>query len=218
MHKRIPLVFYILLFIYPQILGKTVLQKMILETEEKIQEITFKHIVESGSVHKEIFLINNIPVLKSDYQARLEQAEKEEREYERKMESDLLHSRVQFASNTQLSIYQKMLSKIFINIKQWLAKLRIEAISSYYVFSPDTVSSRASFESFKDDVFMKAQQLMQEYMQLQDIDSLKKLFEQYEAVPQRLERFFQKSVQQAIKHCDDTKVLKELLEIIGAAD
>ena len=105
-----------------------------------------------------------------------------------------------------------------MEIKQWLAKLEMPTVSEYYQFSSDTIASKGAFESFKNDVFLKAQVLLDEYDEQQDSVNLQKLLDQYEKVPYRLERFFQNSVQQAINHCDDTKVLKELLSLLGSAD
>ena len=218
MQKRIPLVLCFLLLISSQIAGKTVCHKMVMETEEKIHGITFKHILESGATIKEIYLINAASVAKDEYILRLEQAEKEERELCRKIEDDRMHARARFMSDSQLQIYQKLLSRNFMEIKQWLAKLDMPVVSNYYLFSADTIASKGAFESFKNDVFLKAQALLEEYNEQQDIVALQKLIEQYDQMPYRLERFFQKSVQQAIKHCDDTKILKELLSLLGPAD
>lgn len=218
MHKRIPLVFYFLLLISSQIAAKTVRQKMVIETEEKIHGITFKHIIESGTLVKDVYLINSAQVSKEEYLIKIEQAEKEERAHHRALEEERMRTKAQFMSNSQLQIYQKMLSKTFMEIKQWLAKLEMPVISEYYVFSSDTISSKGAFESFKNDVFIKAQILLEEYNDQQDAACLQKFLEQYEQVPYRLERFFQKSVQEAIKHCDDTKTLKDLLSLIGSAD
>ena len=218
MHKRIPLVLYFLLLISLQTLAKSVCHKMVMETEEKINGITFKHILESGATIKEVYLIQSVPVLKDEYILKIEQAEKEEREIQRTIEHDRMHARARFVSDSQFHIYQKLLSTAFMEIKQWLAKLEMPVVSEYYMFSSDTIASKGAFESFKNDVFLKAQVLLEECNQQQDLAALQKLVEQYEQVPYRLERFFQKSVQQAIKHCDDTKILKELLSLLGPAD
>ncbi len=218
MHKRIPLVFYFLLLISSHIEAKSVRQKMVIETEEKIQQTIFKHILESGTTVREVYLINGAPVGKEEYRVLLEQAEQEERELQRKLEDDRQYAKAQFMSSSQLQIYKKLLSQSFLEIKQWLAKLDMPVVSNYYIFSPDTIASKGAFESFKNDIFLKAQILLEEYNEQQDAVHLQKLLEQYEQVPYRLEQFFQKSVQQAIKHCDDTKILKELLSLLGSTD
>ena len=218
MQKRIPLVFYFLLLISSDIAAKMVRQKMVMETEEKIQDITFKHIIESGTTVKEVYLINGLVVSKDEYTLRIEQAELQERQIFRKMEEDRLYAKASFMSTSQLQIYKKLLSKTFMEIKQWLAKLEMPIVSEYYLFSSDTIASKGAFESLKNDLFLKAQSLFDEYNEQQDAVLLQKLLEQYEKVPYRLERFFQKSVEQAINHCDDTKILKELLSLLGPTD
>lgn len=218
MQKRIPLVFYFLLLISSCVVAKTFRQRMVIETEEKINQIIFKHIIESGVSVKDVYLINGVAVSKEEYAIRIQKAEQEEQEMCRKMEEERIYAKVEFISTTQLQIYKKMLSKTFIEVKQWLAKLEMPIVSEYYVFSTDTIASKGAFESFKNDLFLKAQSLFDEYTQLQDVLALQKLLDQYEKVPYRLERFFQNSVQQAINHCDDTKILKELLSLLGSAD
>ena len=218
MQKRIPLVFYFLLLISSEIAAKTVRQHMVIETEEKIHQTIFKYILESGTRVKETYLINGSLVSQEEYKLRIEQAEHEERLLLRKIEEYRLYAKAEFMSSSQLQIYKKMLSKNFMEIKQWLAKLEMPTVSEYYQFSSDTIASKGAFESFKNDVFLKAQVLLDEYDEQQDSVNLQKLLDQYEKVPYRLERFFQNSVQQAINHCDDTKVLKELLSLLGSAD
>jgi len=218
MQKRIPLVFCFLLLNLSHIRAKTVRQKMVIETEQNIQSVIFKHILEAGTTVKELHLIDGVQVSKDEYDCALDQAEQKERQLHRKIEEERNYAKVEFVSSSQLHIYKKLLSKIFAEIKQWLTRLDIPIVCQYYQFSVDTIPSKGAFEAFKNDLFFKAQVLLDEYNDQQDVVSLQKMLDQYEKVPYRLERFFQNSVQQAIDHCDDTKILKELLSLINPLD
>ena len=181
-------------------------------TEQKIMGHVFKHVMTSGGVEKDEFFIGGHLVTKDNYQQELERLQKKERDEDFLRQETLRRERLQFADVVQVEIAAKLLSKVLVQVGQLLERVQNNALEKFFVFTDSTIDSYDQLMQLK--VF--TQQLegtIQKKVVANDFEGLNFLYSKLEYWPARLEKFFQDTVQNAIRRSDDTVMLKELLKL-----
>ncbi len=183
-------------------------------TEQKIMGHMFKHIMISGDVEKDQFFIDGYVVTKDNYQQDFERAQKKEREEEYLRSETARRARLQFTDMVQVEIAAKLLNKVLAQTAQLFERIQNPALEKFFVFKDSTIDSLDQLMQLK--VF--TQQLdpsIQKKISTNDFEGLNLLFTKLEHWPARLEKFFQDTVQNAIKKSDDTAMLKDLLKLVS---
>jgi len=192
----------------------TVHHTMISVTEQKIMGHMFKHVITSGGAEKDEFFIDGYAVSKENYLKDVDRSLKREREEEMALQEQRCRSRVQFTDMVQVEIAAKLLHKVLTDVADWTTRVQSSALSKYFVFSDSTIDSFDQLLQLKTF----AEQLkpsIQKKIENNDFEGLNILYSKLEYWPSRLEKFFQDTVQNAIKKSDDTAMLKELLKLVS---
>lgn len=184
-------------------------------TERKITGKLFKHVMKSGNAAQDEFFIDGFVVSADQYACDLERAEKKEREIKRCQEEEKRRSQVAFTNTAQSAIIAKIIGKVIDGLQGLVAKIgHHQQLEYYFVFRDATISSIDQFEQLKK-LFAGSKNLVIEYIDSNDLEGLQQLYNKLEPWPDRLEKFFQESVQNAIQQSDNTTFLKELLTLIA---
>lgn len=187
---------------------------MISIAEQKVLGHAFKHVMVSGGSAKDEFSIDGHAVSQERYEQELDRLQKKERDDELLQQQTARRSRIQFADAMQVEIAAKLVNKITAQILQLFTKIQNPALEKFFVFQQGTIESHNQLVQLQEF----AQQLdasVQHKVAEQDFDGLHFLFTKLEHWPTRLEKFFQDTVQNAIKKSDDTAMLKELLKLVS---
>lgn len=183
-------------------------------TEQKILHHNFKHVMTSGSVEKDEFSVDGYVVSQENYTIELDKALKKEHEQEVAQQQEQVRARLAFIDATQVQIVAKLLQKLLDNTAQLLHKVSNPALEKFFVFSGRTIDSAEQLAQLKNFT----QQLVpsiQNKIENNDFEGLNLFYTKLEHWPARLEKFFQDTVQSAIKKSDDTVMLKELLKLVS---
>ncbi len=182
--------------------------------EHKILGHLFKHVMISGGAEKDEFFIDGHVVTQDRYYQELDQLQKKERDDEMLQQQATRRSRIEFADAMQVEIAAKLLNKIVAQIAQLFTRIDNSALTQFFVFSKGTIDSQDQLIQLRDFT-QQLQASIQSKIAQQDFEGLNLLFTKLEHWPIRLEKFFQDTVQNAIKKSDDTAMLKELLKLVS---
>jgi len=163
---------------------------------------------------EESFFINKIPVQKSEFYKELELAQLAELRNERERADRQKRSKMVFADSAQVAVIEKLIIKRLQECIKILERLQYEQLKQYYVFHKDTIDSQQKLFEIKE-FLNNASPELKEMVNVRDMQKLQQMFDKIDSLPDRLEAFFQASVQNAIKYSDDTAMLKELLSLLG---
>lgn len=186
------------------------------EQEEIIHGVSFAHsIISDQGMEKEEFFVDKIPVQKDEFYKELELAQLGDLRKEREKIESKKQSRIQVIDQAQLAIIEKLITKRLNEIKIALESLHHEQLKQYYVFQKNTVESWQKLLDFKQFIEYTASQELKALLEQHDMHGLQKMLDTIDSWPDRLDQFFKESVQNAIKNCDDTAILKELLTLLS---
>ena len=192
----------------------TIHHTMISITEQKVMGHMFKHVMTSGGVEKDEYFIDGYAIAKDVYQQELERVLKKEREEDSVRQEISRRSRIEFADMMQVQIAAKLLNKVLVQVAQLIERIEKASLEKFYIFTDSTIDSQDQLMQLKD--FTQQLELsIQKKIANQDFEGLNLLFTKLEYWPERLEKFFQNTVQNAIKKSDDTIMLKELLKLVS---
>ncbi|MDP3787696.1 MAG: hypothetical protein Q8Q60_00080 [Candidatus Chromulinivorax sp.] len=182
--------------------------------EQKIMGHLLKHVMVSGGAEKDEFFIDGHTVTQDRYQQEFDRLQQKEREEELLQQQVARRSRIEFADAMQVEIAAKLLNKILAQITQIFTRINNPALIQFFVFSKGTIDSQDQLMQLRDFT-QQLQVSIQDKIVQQDFEGLHLLFTKLEHWPTRLEKFFQDTVQNAIKKSDDTIMLKELLKLVS---
>ncbi len=186
------------------------------EQEEIIHGVSFAHsIVSDQGAVKEEFFISKIPVQKDEYYKEIELAQLSDLRKEREKIESKKQSRIEVVDQAQLAIIEKLIAKRLDEITLALESLHHEQLKQYYVYQKNSVESWQQLFDLKQFVQHSALKELKELLGRHDMPGLQKMLDSVDSWPDRLDLFFKESVQNAIKNCDDTAVLKELLTLLS---
>lgn len=183
-------------------------------TERKVMGRMFKHVMKSGNKTDDEFFVDGLSVSSQQYDRDLERAEKKERELLRARDEEKRRNQIKFSDTVQSAVLAKLIAKMFVSIKSVLKKIDSPQLEHYFVYSQDTISSIDQYDQLKS-FLDSTEKSVAHYIESNDIDSLQQTYTKIEGWPNRLDRFFQESVQNAIQMSDDTTFLKDLLALVS---
>jgi|GEM_PF-1866551 hypothetical protein len=190
-------------------------------TEEKLDGKLFVHRVDVvNGTRKERWAIDGDLVAAQDFEELLLDAEKAERRMERRRLEELrgkeemeLAQQQEFGRTSRLAIERKRLNLILGQIETELAKIRDPKLAPYYIFSDTSFANAESFTQLCDELVPQARELCETENVVSE--ELSKFIVHFEQQPARLRTLFRATVNNAINKCDDTRLLKELLETVA---
>lgn len=186
---------------------------MISTTEQKMLGHTFKHVITSGSAEKDEFFIDGYTVTKENYHKDFNRIQKKEWDELAMQQENQRRARIQFAELVQIEVTTKLLDTVVNHIQNFLAKSCNPALEKFFVFTSATIESFDQLNQLK--IFMdQLQDSIKKIVESKDVESLNIICHNLERWPGRLEKFYQDTVQQAIRQSDDTAMLKELLTMV----
>lgn len=194
--------------------AKTVVQSYVSTRQEQILGHVCKHIIRSDKPNHDEYTIDGNMVTKEIYeqQVALWTAQEQEKLYVQQLQNR--QSRVTFVRSSQIAIYAKLIESLIDQLHHWLGKLEHEPLENFFVFTDATISSYQQLRSLQQYIHQLVE-LVEQKIKVEDVGGLQTMVSNLEAWPPRLEKFFEQTVQEAIKKSDDTMVLKELLTLVG---
>ncbi|MGZ6254458.1 MAG: hypothetical protein ACXWL5_00510 [Candidatus Chromulinivorax sp.] len=196
--------------LYPGIVHQSVVSIV----EQKVAGRQFKHVIKSGTIDNNEYFMDGITVTCQVYYQELELAERKERQEELMRQETQRKNHIQFVESCQVQVATKLLYKTLQEISLLLDRVENPALEKFFIFADNTIDSYDQLKQLK--VFTEQlEPLIQKKIASNDFDGLYFLFSKLEYWPTRLEKFFQDTVQNAIKKSDDTAMLKELLKLVS---
>jgi len=207
-------IFLIMIFVTSAITAGIVNHTMISISEQKMLGHLFKHVMTSGNADKDEFFIDGRIVSKEKYSTEFERLQKKEWEDIAMQQEKQQRSRVQFSEMMQVEVAAKLLHKVVAQTSNLLNRAHNPSLEKFFVFSHATIDSLDQLNQLK--LFLdQVQDIMKQLVENNDFQGLNVLYTKLEFWPARLEKFFQDTVQQAIRQSDDTAMLKELLTLVS---
>ncbi len=166
---------------------------------------------------KKAWTVDGHPVDADEYEEAILNAEKEVRRKERRKEEEqrvhqqLLHHQVLIMLN------KKLLTIKIADIEVWLQKLHDYALEQFLVFNDSTYASPEEFDQLSNECIPKVHSLILQGEDECDVGELLHWVNKLDKVPDQLCNLFYASVNNAIAACDDTKMLKKLLDVVSHA-
>ncbi len=165
--------------------------------------------------------MNGAFVAEADWEDALLEAEKVERRMERRrVEALRVKEEMEIAQQQEsvgklrASIERKRLNLLLAQIDAELVRVKDAKIIPYHVFRDTTFATSKSFFQFCDELIPQARALCELDNSASEGD-LSSMIAQLESAPTQLRLFFRATIDNAINKCDDTRLLKELLESVA---
>lgn len=200
--------------------ARMVKEVFIRTTEEVVNGVVFSHRVDiaEGAITEQ-WGMDRVVIAEAEYTEALLEAEKAERKAERKAKAEErrqeereLARQQEFVSKVRVDICKKDLTLTLEVLETELAKVKDARLEPFYVFNESTFASSDLFKNLTDDLIPHARRLITDKdcsePDLQDMQA------QLQDKPTRVRELFRATVKQAINTCNDTHLLRELLEII----
>lgn len=214
MKKRVFSAF--VLFLIVSICNSKQIEKFLSVTvlEEIVNGMRFAHRSDliDGKI-QEIWAINGQSVSYDDYLEALLDAEREERRKQRKLEDEKRRQEQEFKALSHANIVKKLIRIKISEVTQELTKINEPLLSAYLSFDESTIDSREALNDISY-IIEKARKNCQENVEV-GFSQLQNTLASLEELPEKLRKFYQSSVNYAIKTCDDTRLLKDLLSLIS---
>lgn len=215
MKMKAKMLFFFVLFSVVSVHGMGIVRHTFISiTEKKVMGRMFKHVMKSGNKQQDEFFVDGLSVSSQQYDRDLERAEKKDREIKRAAEEEKRRNQLKFSDTVQSAVLAKLIAKLFVTIKGILKKIDSPQLEYYFVFAQDTISSLEQYDQLKA-FLTSTENSVAHYIANNDIDNLQQTYNKIEDWPNRLDRFFQESVQNAIQKSDDTTFLKDLLALVS---
>jgi len=185
------------------------------ERHRVIQGIEFSHILRSDNgVIQEQYLVNGVPLEHDEYQKLLEQAHLKQLRGDDAIRIEKDKKRMVWQQDIAMVMAEKSIKKSLEAIEASLTLLEHEAIRPYVVYaSTGVATTKYRLAELVKSVGAWQKQLA-DLMHKQDLKSIEKLSNQLETVARELEVVVDETMKNAIARCDDTLVLKQLLELV----
>jgi len=207
-------ILFIMIFVASIINAGIVYHSMISVSEQKILGHVFKHVMTSGCKDKDEYYINGHVVTKEKYSKEFERLQKKEWEDLALQQENQRRERIQFSESMQVQVTAKLLKKVVGQIIDLLHRACNPALEKFFVFHHTTIDSSDQLHQLQ--LFLaQVQDSMNQCIDNNDVQNMNILYTKLEFWPARIEKFYQDTVQQAIRQSDDTAMLKELLTLVS---
>lgn len=191
-------------------------------SQEEINGTMFTHRVKvyDGNV-EDTWTVNGKHVDGDEYEASYLKAKTAELEHDRQIreqqhrqhETEIAQQQ-KFSRTARVSIHKRTLHELVELIEQELEKLNDERLMPYRVFDATTYATPEHLTHL-NRTLTKAKNMAAENEDDLSERMLVQMHGELEGQPARLREFYRASVKQAINTCDNTQLLKELLELLG---
>ena len=182
--------------------------------EEQIAGIRFTHrsdLIDGKS--NEIWAISGRPVSVGEYEEAILNAERDERRAERKAQEERRKQGQEFKAKAHYTLLKKLGMAQAAEIVKGLIPVKEPLLEPFLQFSESTFSSRDVLHELEQE--LEIIHKLCESSNLEEMVQLGTLLKKIELYPARLAKLYQESVNSAIKTCDDTRALKELLKLVS---
>jgi hypothetical protein len=192
-------------------------------TQEETDGQVFAHRVKvADGVVEQVWNINGKQVSQDEYQDRYLAARNAELKAERKAQEALqlaqeeeLARQQQFTRQARIMVHKRSLQDQLGVVEQLLSKVKNPRLEPYYVFGEQGFVSRELFGQVAHELVAQVHAALARSEDDLTETELVTLLSQLEQQPSRLREFYRTSVKHAINTCDDTKLLKEFLELLA---
>jgi hypothetical protein len=174
-------------------------------------EFVYREDVASGT-RKETWSVNGKVVAVYEYEEAFLEAEKELRREELRAEQERRRERQNAQLTVTADLYKKVVRIHIDRVEYVLNRCRDQRLEPFLQFGMNGALTTVEFDEIMDTIAAAKKLLDTRGDDL--IESLKAIEVKLEPLPDKLEKLIQLSVDHAVKYCDDTKVLKELLGLV----
>lgn len=169
----------------------------------------------ANGVKKEAWTVDGKPVESQDYEESLLDAEKEVRRQERRVADGRRKRHQEMRLSSSFQLQKKLLRLQIEQVEVVLKSFDDHRLTPFLSFDKEKTLSQKEFESLDQTVLDQAKKLLYTADKEVDLPALAAMIEKFDMLPTRLQDLFHVTVNNAIKRCDDTKVLKELLGVLS---
>ena len=170
-----------------------------------------------NSEKKGSWSIDGAAVTVDAYEEAILDAEKEERRAERRALEMQRERAQQFKHEALITLNKKILRLTVEKLDVAFEKFNRHDLVNFLDFRSHTIPSSEFFYELKDRVIPEAKKMLTVSNEESDWGQLNLMVTKLDAMPISIESLFYDTVRNAIKQCDDTRLLKELLEIVSRA-
>jgi len=182
----------------------------LLQKEERIQGKRFIHRKESDlNKSSENWVVDGTTVPWERFEESYLEAKKEELRAERAQEQLLFEQEEQSNLRFSRAILQKLITSLVEECRAQVAIIERNELNAYMVFSAATIKDSATYIELVQERLSAALQLVSQIDA--DTSVLKKEEQDLTESCSRLKAFVRATIDRAIEHCTDTKLLKKLL-------
>jgi len=164
---------------------------------------------------KDIWSIDGQQVSYGDYEDAVLNAEKEIRRKERRAQEEQRKRSQEFKNEALVTLNKKILRLTVDRLDHTLKKFDTHSLVHFLDFKNNTISSLEKFNELQEKILPEAKKLIYTPSEESDWIQLSGMVAKLDHIPSLVENLFYDTVRNAIKQCDDTKTLKELLEIVS---
>lgn len=169
----------------------------------------------ANGVKKEAWTVDGKPVDSQEYEEALLDAEKEVRREERRVAEEYRKRHQQARLSSSFQLQKKLLRLQIEQVEVVLKRFDHHRLTPFLSFDKEKTLSQEDFEHIDQALLDQAKKLLYTADQEIDLPTLATMIEKFDMLPTRLQDLFHATVNNAIKRCDDTKVLKELLGVLS---
>lgn len=169
----------------------------------------------ANGTKKQVWTIDGKPVEFEEYEEAILDAEKEIRRRERKERDERRRAMQDRRLLAVVVLHKKLLRLLIDDVQVALARFDDHRLAPFLVFDKNSAFSQKEFEAIESELLEYAKKVLYEEVQDGDKAALADAIQKLDGLPERLQELFQKTVDNAIKTCDDTKMLKELLGVLS---
>lgn len=161
---------------------------------------------------KEAWTINGDSVSFDRYGQELLLAEMEFRKQEKAAQEARRKRIAQERRQISCALHKRLLHLQIDLLEKALKRLDDHRLAQFLNFDKEGIISKQEFESIRSELLQEAKKILYTDLQgEQGSNLLVRVLDKLEGVPERLDDLFHATVNNAIKQCDDTRMLKELL-------
>lgn len=168
----------------------------------------------ANGVKKQVWTIDGVQVSQEDFEETLLETEKEVRRKERRQQMVRREALQQERSVAVIALHKKLLRLLIEQVQAELKKFEDHRLGPFLLF--DESFSREQFEAIEQELLQNAKQVLYNAGDDGDVSQLAVMIEKLDGLATRLHNLFQTTVNRAIKQCDDTRMLKDLLAIVSS--
>lgn len=199
------------------ILAVTVQRKTVVYIDEMtVHTSTFLHRQDYsfGQLASELWLVNDQKVEKEDYQTQLDQAHHQELEEQAAREAAEREAHAAFLLQEQRAIIEKLVRCTIKKVEALRSKLLDDRLTPYLTFTPKGIQDQQDLSYLDNDLLPEIRKSLLE-SQTQTADTLQNLYDKLEPYQEKLQILYQETIRQARSQATDTKLLKDLLELVS---